>query len=151
MITVSGSGSTQRTPSFTVEGQWDLEWEYSCPGGSTQFTVNVHDDRSGGETSNPPLVVQSPGAGVTRFPHGGTLFLRIGTTSCSWRVRVVDVPESAATGGPATTGQAPSRPPDSLPVTGRDLVALALLGAVALVLGGWALNRGMWSKPVSRP
>ena len=129
-----------------MQGQWDLEWQYSCPAGtSTQLTVNVRDD-SGGETGNPALVLQAPGSGVKRFSHGGRLFLQVTSASCNWSLRVVDVPESEGTGS-ATPGTGGA----GLATTGRNVVPFALFGALALALGAWAVNRGRWSKPVSSP
>ncbi|WNI15350.1 hypothetical protein [Actinacidiphila sp. ITFR-21] len=85
-LKASGSGA-RSTGTFTVRGDWDLEYSYDCTGSGSAgaFVVNgpAPADRYVDELG-------TKGSGTTHLHAGGTLRLDVEST-CAWTIEVVDV------------------------------------------------------------
>lgn len=89
VLSESGHG-IKTTAKFTVHGDWDLHYTYSCA--SFGMKGNFAVMGQGGDF--PDVMVNElgmKGADTTHQHDGGTLYLDI-NSECSWTIKVVDIP-----------------------------------------------------------
>jgi hypothetical protein len=89
VLSESGHG-IKTTKRFTVHGDWDLHYTYSC----TSFGMKGNFIITTGGTDFPMPLANELGMKGTETTHqhdGGTLYLDV-NSECSWTIKVIDIP-----------------------------------------------------------
>jgi hypothetical protein len=87
VLTVSGNG-IKTTQSFSVTGDWDLQYSYDCASFGSQGNFAVSDD------TGMPLINELGAKGSdTTHQHGGAgkMYLSV-NSECQWKIKVVQLP-----------------------------------------------------------
>lgn len=89
LIELTGSGS-KSTEKFTVDGDWDLEWDYNCSnfGQPSNFIVNVFNEDATQNFDNASVnQLGATGKDVQHYHKDGIFYLQV-TSTCDWHIKV---------------------------------------------------------------